>query len=434
MTTDARSPSLADTVATAGAQAAPHLCPCTIVGQFARLAAALALLLLMAGAVAELALRKVAGIKPVVLAAVGLSPVVPDGWTGYRLRPNVPGPPEWIVTNDLGMHATRTYELAKRRPGKLRVAVLGSSVVYGQGVYFADTIPGAAETALRAGGRRAEVMNFGTHSFNIVNISAMAQAYVHQFEPDAIVVVIDLQVGSPNWPIVTPAVDGPAAQIRRLGWREALLKRASEHSALFTVIDDPSTFRPLVRQWTKLPLEPPPPAPRTATGRAPAAATIPAATNLAQGAHAPAAAEEIHAYEEKRRRDLAAPLAAMAAFCREQSIALYFMTPYGPYFDLTDEELAQINVHPFLVNARRVYGSERRALATEIETITEVVRSVAKAHSARVIDMLEASRHGTLRKSTDFARDGIHFTAAGNVAVGKMIAAQLARDFPAPAH
>jgi len=36
------------------------------------------------------------------------SHVVPDGWTGFRLRPGVSGS-QAVATNDLGMHAPRTY-------------------------------------------------------------------------------------------------------------------------------------------------------------------------------------------------------------------------------------------------------------------------------------------------------------------------------------
>jgi hypothetical protein len=432
VTTDARSAPIADPAPTASAEAAPHLCPCTIVGHFVRLALTIALLLLLAGAVAELALRKVAGIKPVVLAAAGLSPVIPDTWTGYRLRPNVPGPPDWIVTNEFGMHATRSYALGKRRPRKLRVAVLGSSVVYGLGHHIENTIPAAAERALKRQGRPAEVMNFGTHSFNIVNVSAMTQAYVQQFEPSAIVVVIDYQVGYPIWPMVTPSIPDPTGGVRKLDWREALVKRASERSALFTVIDDPSTVRPFVLQWTRLPLEPSP-HPSAAPGGGTGAGAIPAAANTAPVEQAPLPPEEIRAYEERRRRDLAAPLAAMAAFCREKKIALYFMTPYGPYFDFTDDELAHMTIHHFMIEARRVYGSERRALPREVETITDVVHQVAAAYSAHVIDMLEPSRRASMHSPPYFGNDGVHFTAEGNVAVGKLIAAQLARDFPLPA-
>jgi hypothetical protein len=39
------------------------------------------------------------------------------------------------------------------------------------------------------------VLNFGTHGFSIVNLSALLQAYVHQLQPAAVVVVVDLQIG-----------------------------------------------------------------------------------------------------------------------------------------------------------------------------------------------------------------------------------------------
>ena len=170
-----------------------------MVGGLLRLAfAVLAVLGLAAGAV-ELGLRA-GGARP--RAAPELSIVVPDGWTGFRLRPGVSGQ-EAFVTNDLGMHAPRSYALA-RPPGVLRAAVLGSSVVYGLATPFADTIPGVVERELQAAGHRAEVLNFGTHAFTIVHVSALLQAYVHQLQPDAVVVVIDLQVGLPRWPDVRP--------------------------------------------------------------------------------------------------------------------------------------------------------------------------------------------------------------------------------------
>jgi len=146
-----------------------------------RLALAVAAVLGLVAGAAEMGLRA-AGVEPRV--PIELSNVVPDGWTGFRLRPGVSGP-ESYVTNDLGMHAPRSYALAHQGRG-LRVAVLGSSVVYGLNVTFADTIPGAVERELQATGHRAEVLNFGTHGFSIVNLSALLQAYVHQFQPDAV--------------------------------------------------------------------------------------------------------------------------------------------------------------------------------------------------------------------------------------------------------
>ena len=227
-----------------------------MVGGLFRLASlTLAVLGLAAGAV-ELALRA-AGAQP--RAAPELSNVVPDGWTDFRLRPGVSGQ-EAFVTNDQGMHAPRSYTLAKP-PGALRVAVLGSSVVYGLALRFADTIPGVVERELQATGQRAEVLNFGTHAFTILNLSALLQAYVHQFEPDVVVVVIDLQVGLPHWPDVRPAAS-PEAGIQRLGGWEALLTRGASKSALLAILDDPRPARRWIRRASGLPLgSPPRPAP-----------------------------------------------------------------------------------------------------------------------------------------------------------------------------
>jgi len=121
-------------------------------------------------------------------------------------------------------------------------------------------------------------------------------------------------------------------------------------------------------------------------------------------------------------------MAAMAAFCAEKSILLYFVTPYGPYFDFTEDELARMSVRDFLEEAARVHGSERAALGAEVELITRVARRVAAHGSAQVIDMLEASRRSSLRTSSDFTQDGVHLSPAGNAALGRLIAARVLHD------
>jgi hypothetical protein len=120
-------------------------------------------------------------------------------------------------------------------------------------------------------------------------------------------------------------------------------------------------------------------------------------------------------------------MAAMAAFSAEKSITLYFVTPYGPYFDLTEDELARMSVQHFLEEAARVHGSERAAIGAEVELITRVARRVAAHGSAHVIDMLEASRGSSLRSSPDFTKDGVHLSPEGNAAVGKLIATWIVR-------
>jgi len=383
--------------------------------------AVLTVLGLAAGAV-ELGLRA-GGARP--RAAPELSNVVPDGWTGFRLRPGVSGQ-EAFVTNDLGMHAPRTYTLA-RPPESLRVAVLGSSVVYGLAAKFADTIPGIVERELQAAGHRAEVLNFGTHAFTIVHLSALLQAYVHQFQPDVVVVVIDLQVGLPRWPPVHPGTAAKGEEIQKLDRWEALLKRGAQKSALLSLLDDPRPARRWIRRATGLPLQP---RPRPMPRRPPETRTpplVPAEPTAGVGPTA-SSPDEIRAYEQRRERDLAAPMAAMAAFSAEKSITLYLVTPYGPYFDVTEDELARMSVRHFLEEAAPVHGSERAAVGAEVELITRVARRVAEHGSAHVIDMLEASRGSSLRSSPDFTEDGVHLSPAGNAALGKLIATRIVRS------
>jgi hypothetical protein len=387
-----------------------------MVGGLLRLALAVMGMLGVVGGAVELGLRA-AGARP--RAGADLPNIVPDGWTGFRLRPGVTGE-EAFVTNDLGMHAPRSYALAPP-PGTLRVAMLGSSVVYGLATRFADTIPGVVERELEAAGHRAEVLNFGTHAFSIVNLSALLQAYVHQFQPDVVVVVVDLQIGLPRWPAVRPAAAAADEGLEKLNWWEALVKRGSARSALFTLLDDPRPARRWIRRATGLRLQPrvsPVPTPQPGA-RAPNPVPDPAEEPIGT------APERIRAYEERRERELAAPMAAMAAFCTEQSIALYFVTPYGPYFDLTEDELARMSVHHFLEEAARVHGSERAALGAEAELITRVVRRIAARGGAHVIDMLEASRGSSIRSSPDFTEDGVHLSPTGNAAFGKLIATRI---------
>src|SRR5687767_8881363 len=246
---------------------------CRIIGGMLRLGAVLAALLAVVAAAAELGLR-VAGVRP--RTAAEPSNVVPDGWTGFRLRPGVSGE-EPFVTNDLGMHAPRSYALTPA-PGTLRVAVLGSSVVYGMNVALRDTIPAAIERELQSAGHRAEVLNFGIHAFGIVNVSALLQAYVHQFRPDVVVTVVDLQVGLARWPDVRPGTAPQDEGIARLGWREALLERGARKSVVLGLLQDPRPARRWIRQVSGLPLRPRPandlPPPATPASAAAAAANV----------------------------------------------------------------------------------------------------------------------------------------------------------------
>jgi lysophospholipase L1-like esterase len=104
------------------------------------------------------------------------------------------------------------------------------------------------------------------------------------------------------------------------------------------------------------------------------------------------------------------------------------VTPYGPYFDLTGDELEAMSVRHFLEEAVPHFGGEREALGAEVELITRVAHRVARGGHARVIDMLEASRQASLRSSSHFTEDGVHLSPEGNAALGRGIAERIARD------
>jgi hypothetical protein len=394
---------------------------CGVVAGLLRLGLALAVVLAVLAAAAELALRA-AGVKP--QPAREATNVVPDGWTGFRLRPGVTGQ-EPFVTNDLGMHAPRSYAAAPD-PGVLRVALLGSSVVYGIKLPFSDTLASATERELRAAGRVAEVLNFGTHAYSIVHVSALLQSYVHQLEPDVVVVVVDLQVGRARWPSLRPG-DTPDAETAALEGLPALVARGARHSVVLGLVDDPRPARRWLRRTTGLQLHPHPGLEPVGRG-ARATAGEPAHAPAPRASPAAAPAEGVEEYERRRERELAAPLAAMAAFAAEASIALYFVTPYGPYFDVTSEELGRMSVGHFIEDATRAHGNASRALGAEVELVTRVVRRVGDSSSAGVIDMLEASRAASRRRSGHFAADGVHLTREGNDALGRIIAARIALD------
>ena len=328
----------------------------------------------------------------------GAFEVVPDGWTGFRLRPGVTGE-EPFVTNDLGMHAPRTYRWGGR-PGhaaRRRARVVGG--LRRSTRASADTIPGAVERELRAAGHRAEVLNFGTHGFSIVNVSALLQAYVHQFQPDVVVVVVDLQVGLAALAAVRAGRRRRTKASRSSAGGRRSSSAAPRRSALLAVFDDPRPARRWIRRATGLPLRPrASPAPRLAVGRATEPPTLP-----------PGRPPPLH------RRTAGDPCLRGEARARAGRAA-------GGHGRLRRREVHRALLRDALrrllrPHRRRAGAHERAPLPrgggprprqrararsrAEVELVTRVVRRVARGGSARVIDMLEASRRSSLR---DLAR------------------------------
>jgi len=409
------------------------------------------LALIVIGLIFEVFLRGL-GLQPQDLYRAGFSATVIDRWTEWAMRPRV-RLNEYTVTNDYGLHEDREITLRKP-PGVRRVAVVGSSVTWGLGERLADTIPRAAEQALVSSGCRAEVLNFGSHGYNIVNASAYIQTKVHQFEPDAIVVMMDLQMAFPGWPFAHPVADEQAL-VRRLGVWEAMFKRVSEYSVMLTVIDNVGYSRALLTSRLPFPLEPK----KLANSKLATTPTVNAGPNLldrkfkqaidrllaelgrlkardaGDGVNVrPAAAvppvdtsvQTRDAYEAKRERELGAVVAGLAAFSAHMNIPLYFVTPYGPYFRFEPGELPKFSLN-MLGESSKVYGSLEQALPRETELITTILTQGARNGGAQVIDMLSATRQAT-SASGDFSTDGIHFSAKGYRRVGGILAERLRAD------
>jgi hypothetical protein len=422
-----------------------------VAGRFIRLAAAALAFTLAAALCLEVAGRLL-GAKPQLLYQTGLvSATMPDTWTGWAMRPDVRYS-EYTVTNGYGLHEDREVTLGKPS-GMKRIAVLGSSVAWGLGLDIKDTVPRAAEASLQAAGCEAQVLNFGGIGFNILNTSAFLQTKVHQFHPDAVVILMDLQMAVPRFPVLSPGAPDPRS-IKTLGTLEAWFKRATEYSVVLTWLDDPASLRVHLKAKQPLPVEPPtvakaataPTRSQTYGKRAlekffaavdswtarmlePLKSDDVAGAKARVGPAAPAAApppRSLASHEERHERELGATVAALASFAREMGIEAYFVTPYGPYFHATPQEIKLFSLN-MLQEAADLYGGIEPTLRREAELSSVVIARSASAAGARVIDMLPASREATMA-SGDFSSDGIHFTAQGNHHLGTLIAERLRRD------
>ncbi|MBT6718126.1 MAG: hypothetical protein HOB18_10885 [Nitrospina sp.] len=115
--------------------------------------------------------------------------------------------------------------------------VLGSSVVWGLGEYIKNTIPRSAERVLEESGCASEVLNVGGQGYNILNTNSFIVTKAHQFQPDAIAVVMDMQMLFPQFPPTNPITDEKAV-IKQLGYFEGLYKKITEYSVVLTVLDN----------------------------------------------------------------------------------------------------------------------------------------------------------------------------------------------------
>jgi lysophospholipase L1-like esterase len=158
----------------------------------------------------------------------------PEPDVGYTLLPGdhgeVLGAP--LRVNRLGF---RGRDWSAKRPGVLRVAVLGDSHAFGYGVAEPAALPSVLERELAAQtGRAIEALNFAVPGYTARQLLAVLEAKALALGPDAAVVVLcdndawpDLWVDAEGWlrgdPPQAPAgpiarVHGPFLPSWRLRW------------------------------------------------------------------------------------------------------------------------------------------------------------------------------------------------------------------------
>jgi hypothetical protein len=95
-----------------------------------------------------------------------------------------------VTLNSFGF---RGPETAKEKPDDVtRIAVVGDSIVFGQGVQDDETLPAALESILNRESKspKYQVMNSGVRGYNIINDSVHVRLKVMPLKPDGIVLGI----------------------------------------------------------------------------------------------------------------------------------------------------------------------------------------------------------------------------------------------------
>ena len=318
------------------------------------------------------------------------------------------------------MHAPRSYPLAKPQ-GTLRVAVLGSSVVYGLDTSFRDTIPGVDRTRA-AGGRSprrgAQLRHPRLHHRQRVGAAPGVRPPVPARRSR----------GRGRRPGRPPSLARRPSRRRRTTtssssrWWEALLNRGAPKSALLTC----STIR----------------------GRRAGGSAAPAACDSAHHTRNPMAAGPGNRRRTPRiRRVSGHRLAGDPEGLRGEEGARAGRPDRrdgGVLRRTIHRALPGDAVRPVLRPHRRGAGAyDGRPLPPGSDRCTRQrarrprrggragdpgAPPGGRSGSARVIDMLDASRRASHRNSPDFTWDGIHLSTAGNAAFGRTIARRILQD------
>lgn len=383
---------------------------------------------LLATALCLEGVARLLGQKPQSIAA-GLSATVPDGYAGWQLRPNVTTGVDWAATNSRGLHDRRELQL-KPDPGVFRVAVQGSSVTYGPGLYLKDTLPMQLENLLNQRGHSAEVLNFGVHGYNLLNVLGQSVAYTLQHEPHAVVLVLDLQVSYPVEPTMIHRKPVEPAGVKQLSVIDSWLKRWSESSVLLTWLDFPMGLRRPV-DALGLRLNSVQGGKFESLGSPKANAGQSSTVTVADTKGLLKDETPLSQRPQVRSRRLRSLLAAVLAAYRESGIGIVVVPPFGPYYAEVDENLARFSLQ-MIANYSEEYGGLRQALVGELGRITNDIQQVGRRYGAVVLNLDSVNRQMTLGTSDLVSPDGIHPTPAGYRFLAGQIADSLS-GLPRPA-
>lgn len=187
---------------------------------------------------AEVALRLVRP-QPVLLVDRGL--YAPDVPAGYRLNPGFAGRISNRVEFDtrvaINRDGLRGSEIGLKRPGRMRILVLGDSFVFGVGVDEPQSYPRRLEAILRQGGIDAEVLNAGVPGYGFTEAVDWFERHGTGLAPDLILLTAflgnDFEDALPGQ-TKSEVVDG-ALQVRGEGGSR-LARALYYHSHLFLAL------------------------------------------------------------------------------------------------------------------------------------------------------------------------------------------------------
>jgi len=181
-----------------------------------------------------------------------------DGDIPYVHKPNLRRARGWndtiFNTDALGL---RSREGGERYPpkaaGEYRIAMVGDSVTFGEGIATAETFSALVEDRLQAAldGVRVRVFNFGVSAYSVQQMAVTVERRVAAIEPDLVVTVLipadfDLsRIGTlDDWGSVRPRGTG-----EELAWVRHWLRRM--HLVYFLL----DVERGWLPEWTSAPLD-----------------------------------------------------------------------------------------------------------------------------------------------------------------------------------